>query len=214
MKEFTTYSPAMLKTFDQCKRKFEYKYIKGITIPVDTSKMQQGKNIHALANYYLKNYNIDKFEKVLTQNEKILWNNLKNTKYFQYEVVNSEYNLTSKFNDFWISGRLDALVKNNEDYYILDYKTGKIPNNPEYDYQTIIYLLMVDKLINKYDSLHFVYIDLKKNQTKEIKLTNELKNEYETKLLKILIDIDKSVKLNIYMPLKNNCNCEYSKLCY
>lgn len=214
MKEFTTYSPAMLKTFEQCKRKFEYKYIKGITIPVDTSKMQQGKNIHALANYYLKNYNIDKFEKVLTQNEKILWNNLKNTKYFQYEVVNSEYNLTSKINDFWISGRLDALVKNNEDYYILDYKTGKIPNNPEYDYQTIIYLLMVDKLINNYDSLHFVYIDLKENQTKEITLTNELKKEYETKLLKILMDIDKSVKLNIYKPLKNNCSCEYSKLCY
>lgn len=214
MKEFTTYSPAMLKTFEQCKRKFEYKYIKGITIPVDTSKMQQGKNIHAIANYYLKNNNIDKFEKALTQNEKVLWNNLKNTKYFQYDVVNSEYNLTSKFSNFWISGRLDALVKNNKDYYILDYKTGKIPNNPEYDYQTIIYLLMVDKLINNYDSLHFVYIDLKENQTKEINLTKELKNEYETKLLNVLIEIDKSVKLNIYKPLKNNCSCEYNKLCY
>ena len=66
MKEFTTYSPAMLKIFEQCKKKFEYKYVKGISIPVDTSKMQQGKNIHALANYYLKNYNIDKLEKALT----------------------------------------------------------------------------------------------------------------------------------------------------
>ena len=78
MKEFTTYSPAMLKTFELCKRKFEYKYIKGITIPVDTFKMQQGKNIHALANYYLKNFNIDKLENALTDNEKYLWNNLKN----------------------------------------------------------------------------------------------------------------------------------------
>ena len=72
----------MLKTFELCKRKFEYKYIKGITIPVDTFKMQQGKNIHALANYYLKNYNIDKLEKALTPDEETLWNALKNIKQF------------------------------------------------------------------------------------------------------------------------------------
>ena len=131
MKEFTTYSPAMLKIFEQCKKKFEYKYVKGISIPVDTSKMQQGKNIHALANYYLKNYNIDKLEKALTPDEETLWNALKNIKQFQYEYLESEYNLTSKIDKFWISGRLDALVKNNKDYYILDYKTGQIPQNPE-----------------------------------------------------------------------------------
>lgn len=213
MKEFTTYSPAMLKTFELCKRKFEYKYIKGITIPVDTFKMQQGKNIHALANYYLKNFNIDKLENALTDNEKTLWNNLKNTKYFQYEVVNSEYTLTSKFDNYWISGRLDALVKNNNDYYILDYKTGRIPNNPEFDYQTIIYLLMVDNLIKDYGNLYFVYVDLKENNTKEIKFTEELKIEYQKKLINILSDVEKSLKLSIYPKCKECKTCEYTKLC-
>ena len=198
MKEFTTYSPAMLKIFEQCKKKFEYKYVKGISIPVDTSKMQQGKNIHALANYYLKNYNIDKLEKALTPDEETLWNALKNIKQFQYEYLESEYNLTSKIDKFWISGRLDALVKNNKDYYILDYKTGQIPQNPEYDYQTIIYLLMVNKLIKNYSSLNFIYIDLKNQKTTEIKFTDKLKQEYEEKLLKILKDIEKSLKLNIF----------------
>ena len=214
MKEFTTYSPAMLKTFEQCKKKFEYKYIKGISIPVDTSKMQQGKNIHAIANYYLKNFNIDKLEKALTPHEKELWNNLKNTKYFQYEVVNSEYNLTSKIDNYWISGRLDALVKDKKDYYILDYKTGHIPNNSEFDYQTIIYLLMVDNLVKDYDSLHFVYVDLKENLTQEITFSKDLKIEYETKLVKILKEIEKSLKLNIFNPLKTTCSCEYTKLCH
>ena len=214
MKEFPTYSPAMLKIFEQCKKKFEYKYVKGISIPVDTSKMQQGKNIHALANYYLKNYNIDKLEKALTPDEETLWNALKNIKQFQYEYLESEYNLTSKIDKFWISGRLDALVKNNKDYYILDYKTGQIPQNPEYDYQTIIYLLMVNKLIKNYSSLNFIYIDLKNQKTTEIKFTDKLKQEYEEKLLKILKDIEKSLKLNIFSQQKECKYCEYYKLCH
>ena len=214
MKEFTTYSPAMLKIFEQCKKKFEYKYVKGISIPVDTSKMQQGKNIHALANYYLKNYNIDKLEKALTPDEETLWNALKNIKQFQYEYLESEYNLTSKIDKFWISGRLDALVKNNKDYYILDYKTGQIPQNPEYDYQTIIYLLMVNKLIKNYSSLNFIYIDLKNQKTTEIKFTDKLKQEYEEKLLKILKDIEKSLKLNIFSQQKECKYFEYYKLCH
>ena len=214
MKEFTTYSPAMLKIFEQCKKKFEYKYVKGISIPVDTSKMQQGKNIHALANYYLKNYNIDKLEKALTPDEETLWNALKNIKQFQYEYLESEYNLTSKIDKFWISGRLDALVKNNKYYYILDYKTGQIPQNPEYDYQTIIYLLMVNKLIKNYSSLNFIYIDLKNQKTTEIKFTDKLKQEYEEKLLKILKDIEKSLKLNIFSQQKECKYCEYYKLCH
>lgn len=214
MKEFTTYSPAMLKIFEQCKKKFEYKYVKGISIPVDTSKMQQGKNIHALANYYLKNYNIDKLEKALTPDEETLWNALKNIKKFQYEYLESEYNLTSKIDKFWISGRLDALVKNNKDYYILDYKTGQIPQNPQYDYQTIIYLLMVNKLIKNYSSLNFIYIDLKNQKTTEIKFTDKLKQEYEEKLLKILKDIEKSLKLNIFSQQKECKYCEYYKLCH
>lgn len=214
MKEFTTYSPAMLKIFEQCKKKFEYKYVKGISIPVDTSKMQQGKNIHALANYYLKNYNIDKLEKALTPDEETLWNALKNIKQFQYEYLESEYNLTSKIDKFWISGRLDALVKNNKDYYILDYKTGQIPQNPEYDYQTIIYLLMVNKLIKNYSSLNFIYIDLKNQKTTEIKFTDKLKQEYEEKLLKILKNIEKSLKLNIFSQQKECKYCEYYKLCH
>jgi CRISPR/Cas system-associated exonuclease Cas4 (RecB family) len=49
-------------------------------------------------------------------------------------------------------------------YYILDYKTGKIPPNAEQDFQTIVYLLAADKFLNKkdgYNSLKFIYLGLK-----------------------------------------------------
>ncbi len=214
MKEFISYSPAMLKTFEQCQKKFEYKYINEINIPVDSSKMQLGKNIHALANYYLKSFNIDTLEKILDKKEKELWNNLKNNKYFNLSVIKSEFNITSKFKAYILSGRLDALVKDDKDnYYILDYKTGKIPDNAEFDYQTIIYLIITNKFIKKYNSLNFVYIDLKNNIDEIIKFNKDIKEKYEDILEKKISELEKCLKYNIYKKNGYNCNCEYHKIC-
>lgn len=213
MKDFITYSPAMLKIFEQCQKKFEYKYIKEINIPVDNFKMQQGKNIHALANYYLKGFNTDKLEQVLHSEEKLLWNNLKNNKYFNFDTVASEYNVTAKFYNSHISGRLDALVKNDNDYYVLDYKTGQIPKNAETDFQTIIYLLIMDKILKNYNSLNFVYIDLKNNSEKFVRFDNDIKNEYVKILKSKLNEIEKCLQYNIYKANNKNCVCEYQKMC-
>lgn len=213
MKEFITYSAAMLKTFKQCPKKFEYKYVMEINIPIDTSKIKQGKNVHAIASYYLKNYNTEKLEKSLSTNEKVLWNNLKNNTYFNLETVQSEYNLTSKILEYRINGRLDALVKDNDNYYILDYKTGKIPQNTEQDYQTIIYLIITDKLIQKYSSLNFIYIDLKNNTNKIIPFNPEIKIEYETILKTGIEEIEKCTKHNIFKKNSECKMCEYAKIC-
>ena len=55
-------SPNMLKTYELCPKKFCFKYIKGISMPVDDTVFETGKNIHALASYYLRKENIDKLE--------------------------------------------------------------------------------------------------------------------------------------------------------
>ena len=73
---------------------------------------------------------------------------------------------------------------------------------------------MVNKLIKNYSSLNFIYIDLKNQKTTEIKFTDKLKQEYEEKLLKILKDIEKSLKLNIFSQQKECKYCEYYKLCH
>jgi len=213
MKDFITYSPAMLKTFKHCQKKFEYKYIMELNIPIDNSKIQQGKNIHALASYYLRKYNIEKLENALNKNEKILWNNLKNNNYFNFETIQSEYNITSKISEYRINGRLDALVRQGEKYYILDYKTGSIPKNAEQDYQTIIYLIIADKLIQKYESLNFVYIDLKNNTNKIIPFDNNIKKEYEIILKEEIQNIEKCIKHNIYKKNSQCKMCEYDKIC-
>lgn len=203
------FSPNMLKTYEQCSKKFMFKYIKNISMPVREEIFEFGKNIHAIASYYLRNENIDKFEKELSSKEKDVWDFLKKTKYFSYDVINTEYNLLVRLDDYFFGGRLDALVKNNESYYILDYKTGSVPKNPVYDYQTMIYILAVKEFF-KTENVTFVYLDLKQKKELEIILTDELTQNYKKKL----IETAKKINSSEFYPKQNKCSCEYEKICY
>ncbi len=215
----TNYSPNMLKTFKSCPLKYKFKYIDRISLPQKASFFEKGKKVHALANYYLKGDDISKFEPTLNENEKIAWNNLKSNEFFSYKYVNSEYNLSCKIGDYWIGGRLDAIVKKHknesETYYILDYKTGSIPKNPEYDYQTMVYLLCLSSapFITPQDEIKFVYIDLKNNQNCVIDFTQEKKLEYEKAITTICSNIE-NIQIPEDIEHQKMCNfCEYKKIC-
>lgn len=215
----TNYSPNMLKTFKSCPLKYKFKYIDRISLPQKASFFEKGKKVHALANYYLKGDDISKFEPTLNENEKIAWNNLKSNEFFSYKYVNSEYNLSCKIGDYWIGGRLDAIVKKHknesETYYILDYKTGSIPKNPEYDYQTMVYLLCLSSapFITSQDEIKFVYIDLKNNQNCVIDFTQEKKVEYEKAITTICSNIE-NIQIPEDIEHQKMCDfCEYKKIC-
>lgn len=215
----TNYSPNMLKTFKSCPLKYKFKYIDRISLPQKASFFEKGKKVHALANYYLKGDDISKFEPTLNENEKIAWNNLKSNEFFSYKYVNSEYNLSCKIGDYWIGGRLDAIVKKHknesETYYILDYKTGSIPQKPEYDYQTMVYLLCLSSapFISPQDDIKFVYIDLKNNQNCVIDFTQEKKVEYEKAITTICSNIE-NIQIPEDIEHQKMCDfCEYKKIC-
>ena len=87
MSQFQSFSPNMLKTFELCPKKFYFKYVKNIQMPVDDEKFEFGKNIHALASYYLRNETIDKMELSLSSKENEVWEYLKEVKYFGLETV-------------------------------------------------------------------------------------------------------------------------------
>lgn len=199
----------MLKTFEQCPRKFYLKYVKKISMPINNDIFELGKNIHALASYYLKKENLYKMEQSLNDREKPIWEYLKNTNYFSYECINTEYNLSVKIGDYFYGGRLDALVKKDEQYYILDYKTGSAPKNARYDFQTMIYLLAVHAFYNT-NNITFVYLDLKNNTEVKIELTPELINEYQ----KRLTDTTNRIKSGEFTKKSKDCNCEYNIICY
>lgn len=206
------YSPNMLKTYQICPKKFYYQYIEHFSMPKSSLHFEKGKKIHALANYYLQGIKIDRLERVLNTDEKEVWNLLKQNFYFNKDCYKSEFTLSCKINNYWIGGRIDAIVHdNNSDYYILDYKTGTIPQDPHHDYQTMVYLLCVDKFLENYNSLSFIYIDLKNNKNEIIKYNSELKDIYEEKIVSALdlIENDKFCKCK-----RDNCQfCEYFKIC-
>ena len=209
MPNFQTYSPNMLKTFEQCPKKYHFRYVKNISMPVDDEIFELGKNIHAMASYYLRKEYIDKMELALNERERILWEYLKGIKYFSYSCVNTEYNLSVKIGDYFFGGRLDALVKKEDTYYILDYKTGSAPKNANYDFQTMIYLLAVRAYFNT-ENVVFVYLDLKNKTEVKIELTADLVQEYEKKLLKTV----EKIKTDDFTKNKTGCKCEYNIICY
>lgn len=203
------FSPNMLKTYETCPRMFYYKYVKNISMPINDEIFELGKNIHALASYYLKKENLNKMELALNEREKLIWEYLKAIKYFSYECVSTEYSLSVKIGDYFFGGRLDALVKNNERYYILDYKTGSAPKNTKYDFQTMIYLLAAKEYF-KTDNVSFVYLDLKNKSEVKIDLSSSLALEYEQKL----VDIVKLIEQEEYSKKSHSCKCEYNIICY
>ena len=217
-----SFSPNMLKTFEACPKKYYFKYIQKISVPQKSSVFEKGKKVHALANYYLRGDDITKMEKALNSEEKLIWEQLKNNEFFKKSYINSEYNLSCKIGDYWIGGRLDALMKDEKNYYILDYKTGSIPKNPEYDYQTMVYLLSTLKFLQNQTlkqvqsdayNIKFVYIDLKNNQNCVIDFSLEKEQEYEKRLIEIC---DKITNAQFPEEIEHSkmCEfCEYRKIC-
>ena len=191
--------------------KFFLRYIEQIPSPTLDINFSTGKNIHALASYFLKRLNIEKFEKALSGKEVEYWNFLKGCRYFNLELMGIEKSVSMRLDKYWIGGRMDAIVKENNDYYILDYKTGGVKDDMKYDPQTMIYLLLCESLYKDYNSINFVYIDVKNKKEVIINLTDELKSEYEKRLLEICNKIH-NIKPTILKP-SQACKCEYSKAC-
>ena len=206
-----SFSPNMLKTFETCPKKYYFKYIEKISVPQKSNLFEKGKKVHALANYYLRGDDISKMEKALNSEELKLWEILKQNEFFNKTYLNSEYNLSCKVDNYWIGGRLDALMKDDKNYYILDYKTGSIPKNPEYDYQTITYLLCASKMYG--DNIKFVYIDLKNNQNSIIDFNTAKAQEYEKRITDICNKIT-NTQFSEEIEHSKICDfCEYKKIC-
>ena len=211
MKDLGIISPAMMKLFQSCPLKFYFRYIENISAPVLDKNFLLGKRIHTIASYYLNKENITDFLTSLSNVEVGYFNFLKDSEYFKYDVVGTEKSISVKINDFWIGGRIDAVVRNDRDYYILDYKTGGVLEDMTYDFQTMVYLLLCEKFYPEYNNLSFVYIDLKNSRCKVISFNDNLKIEYEGRLTEICAAMTAFNRLKF----KKQCddNCEYSKLC-
>ena len=80
------FSPNMLKTYQTCPKKFFFKYIERVNVPLSGAPFEKGKKIHALANYFLQGINISRLETALSDNEREVWQSLLNNPFFRKNV--------------------------------------------------------------------------------------------------------------------------------
>ena len=201
------YSANMLKTYKTCPQKYKLKYVDKFSLPQKFEIFEKGKKIHALAYYYLKGDDISRLNTALTQEEREIWARLKENEFFNMKTYRAEFDLNCKIDRFWVGGRLDAVVTDGADnYYILDYKTGRVPAEPESDLQTLVYLAsLAVHLKGEFKSLKFVYIDLKNNKNHII--------DYELAHPEIIEHIFRQIESGKFPPTDNCEGCEYKHFC-
>ena len=200
------YSANMLKTYKVCPQKYKLKYVDKFVLPQNFEIFEKGKKIHALAYYYLKGDDISAFQNALNVEEMALWEILRTNEFFNKKTYRAEFDLNFRMGEFWIGGRIDAVVYEGKNYYILDYKTGSAPENPQEDLQTLVYLeALAQHLKGDFEELKFVYIDLKNN-------CNVVVN-YNLVHSEIIEHICRQIASEKFSPISECKGCEYTKIC-
>ena len=217
MPKIDTFSAYMLKTFDECQKKFDLQYIQKITMPSDAKNAALGDKIHLLANLWLKNEDTKKFEQTLNAEELRIFGNFKNLEILNTECLESEYPFSVKLGKIYLNGRMDAVFKNGDKITIADWKTGK-KFQDENDYQAMIYLFSLYQIFQHKkinlppENFEFVYFYLNSNETLRINYNKETLSA-QTELLKNKTEQILSTK-NFTPDTKQCYTCNYKCLCY
>ena len=208
------------KTYDECKRKYYYTYIKKLYWPNLYSSYELGLTIHKLLDYQAKGFEIKQFVSAATEEVKQVWTYIENSDIMKYEVIDSEWAFNVRLNnpDQWIQGRIDRLsqITGSDQYIIIDFKTGQnIPSLKKEDWQSIIYLygVSVSKNIDP-DNLEFWYYKVAKDiEVSKIKYSKEQHLLNTKKISDKVVQIKNTTN---WLPNKN-CQlklCQYKELCH
>lgn len=195
----TIFNHDRFNIWDKCKRQYYYKYIKMINIPEIQTDFTLGKSVHKLIEYYLKGQEINHLLKNADAEITEMWKIIKNSELLNKELIATEWQFWTPLtnSDIWLGGRIDAIFKDNDKIYIIDWKTGqKIPTE-ENNYQAIIYLYSFFKA-QSFLNLNFIQEDLifkfiridEEIETKEIEYSQEKQSEYESLLLEKVREIN------------------------
>ena len=161
-----TFSANSLKVLNKSVKEFENKYINSLEFIKKDEKAKLGNKFHGLICYYLKGFNIEKIENSLKE-EKETWEKIKNSKIIEFANSGDKKYIEQPFfikenvcgKNFYLTGRFDAVIKKDEKYIILDWKTKTLPENPKTDIQTIVYFEAASKLF-KTENIEMVYYSL------------------------------------------------------
>ena len=189
-----TFSVNSLKLLDKSTEEFINKYILHLDFLSYNQNAKSGERLHAMISYYLKGFDITKLTNSLNKDEKeILEKSLSLDIFKEKEkFIKSEESFLIKCckDDliFYLSGRFDAIFKDEEKYTIYDWKLKNIPQNPKDDLQSIVYLYCASKIFNT-KNIAIKYISLETQQIAEIDFIDE--KAYLDKIFNIIEKLPK-----------------------
>ena len=216
-----TYTMGQLQTYDECPQKYKLCYIDKVHIveSLRTQNLSQtGNRLHNLINYYLKGMDTTKLISTLYNDEKILWHNFITSEIKNYTNKASEFAFNVKIDNHWLTGRIDALFEYDENYIILDWKTGEHFRSENAKFQTSFYLLCMyeilraKELIKSPEQLELHYMNLQTDSTIKIKFDKDLYLQYKTTILNIINEIN--TRTNFICNRTDKCpKCKYYRAC-
>jgi len=189
-----TFSANSLKLLEKDKNEFIDKYIHKLSIYKKDERAVLGQNFHSLICMFLKNFDISKMIFNLSEKEKNVWKNIeKKLNPIKNNFVEFEFpflikcELKNKF--YYLTGRFDAIYKENNNYIIWDWKTLNFPKNPSEDLQTVVYFYCLNQIYNT-QNIKMRYFSLEKNEFIDIDFENikKYKNRIDKIVEQILFD--------------------------
>lgn len=132
-------------TWQTCRRKYYYKYIKELKLPEFHEDYELGKSVHALIDYHLRGLKTAHLLENASSEVINCWNSIKTNPIFDKKVIATEWSFNCAFSSqtCWLIGRIDAIFFDEEKnkYIIADWKTGKfIPKKIDTNFQHKLYL--------------------------------------------------------------------------
>ena len=183
-----TFSVNSLKLLEKNEQEFINKYILHLDFLNKNEPAKMGERLHGFICYYLRGFNMDKIYNSLEQKEKeILQNVLKLDIFSQKEkFIKTEEGFLvkvkgDKFN-FYLTGRFDAIYKDNDGYIIFDWKSKNIPQNPQEELQSVVYLYCASEIFNT-QNIKIQYLSLEKQTNTTVELKD--KNQYLKRICSI-----------------------------
>jgi len=230
-KLFFVWNKSKIRDFKFCPYYFKLRYLDKVKI-VDENILK-GVNVHdIIATYYKEKKEINYFSLINIGSIKDYLNTfvefeIKRKKegfnvilvektfnvnvYLEQLVINDEaYNYLNKIgNNLIINGKIDLLLRKDDKYYIVDFKTGK----SEEDF---FYVWLLFKALNIEANL--ITINLLNSERKEIEFSKKSVEMYEKELFKrislIVEEIYNSIQTNKWKKDKRKCNsCIFKEYC-
>lgn len=144
-----TFSANSLKVLDRSVDEFLDKYVYSLNLFTKDPRSILGQKFHSLICSFIKGIDTNIVELELNENERNTWNNLKTVLSDKKDnFIKTEYSFLIKEDFYYLTGRFDAIFKDENGFIIYDWKTLNIPKNPEDDLQTVVYLYALSKIYN------------------------------------------------------------------